>query len=42
MQIEAAFLDSLASVSRYEVDGEVLVLLDDDGVVARLAAFAER
>jgi heat shock protein HslJ len=38
MRVETAFFDALASVTRYELDGELLVLLDDDGVVARLAA----
>jgi heat shock protein HslJ len=38
MRLETAFFDALASVARYELDGELLVLLDDDGVVARLAA----
>jgi hypothetical protein len=37
MRLETAFFDALASVARYELDGELLVLLDDDGV-ARLAA----
>jgi heat shock protein HslJ len=38
MGVEAAFFDSLASVTRYEVNGEILGLSDGDEVVARLAA----
>lgn len=42
MRLETEFFDALASVGRYELDGETLVLLDGDTVVARLNGVVER
>jgi heat shock protein HslJ len=37
MQLEQAFLDALARVTSYSLDGSTLSLLADDQLVARLA-----
>ncbi|MCW5909733.1 MAG: META domain-containing protein [Cyclobacteriaceae bacterium] len=38
MQVEAAFLQGLQSISHYRIEGHELILLQDNTVVARLRA----